>query len=40
MMWAALLASGVDPVVTGLAIGLSASAYSPAREISSRRPSW
>jgi len=31
-MWAALLASGVDPVVTGLAIGLSASAYSPARE--------
>jgi Na+/H+ antiporter NhaA/2-hydroxychromene-2-carboxylate isomerase len=31
-MWTALLASGVDPVVTGLAIGLSASAYSPARE--------
>jgi protein-disulfide isomerase len=31
-MWAALLASGVDPVVAGLAIGLSASAYSPARE--------
>jgi Na+/H+ antiporter NhaA len=31
VMWAALLASGVDPVVAGLAIGLSASAYSPAR---------
>jgi Na+/H+ antiporter NhaA len=30
-VWALLLASGVDPVVTGLAIGLSASAYSPAR---------
>jgi Na+/H+ antiporter NhaA len=31
VIWAALLASGVDPVVTGLAIGLSASAYSPSR---------
>jgi Na+/H+ antiporter NhaA len=31
-MWAALLASGVDPIVTGLAIGLSAPAYSPDRE--------
>ena len=31
-MWAALLASGVDPVVAGLAIGLTAPAYSPARE--------
>jgi Na+/H+ antiporter NhaA len=31
VVWAALLASGVDPVVAGLAIGLSASAYSPAR---------
>ena len=31
-MWAALLDSGVDPIVTGLAIGLSAPAYSPARE--------
>ncbi|HJQ42624.1 MAG TPA: Na+/H+ antiporter NhaA [Jatrophihabitantaceae bacterium] len=30
-MWAALLASGVDPVVAGLVIGLSASAYTPAR---------
>lgn len=30
-MWAALLASGIDPVVAGLAIGLSAAAYSPAR---------
>jgi Na+/H+ antiporter NhaA len=29
--WAALLASGVDPVVSGLAIGLSFSAYSPTR---------
>jgi Na+/H+ antiporter NhaA len=29
--WAALLKSGVDPVVAGLAIGLTASAYSPAR---------
>ena len=28
---AALLASGVDPIVTGLVIGLSASAYTPAR---------
>jgi Na+/H+ antiporter NhaA len=32
VMWAAMMASGVDPVVTGLAIGLTASAYSPARE--------
>jgi Na+/H+ antiporter NhaA len=31
IMWAALLASGVEPIVTGLAIGLSASAYSPNR---------
>jgi Na+/H+ antiporter NhaA len=31
VMWAALLASGVDPVVDGLAIGLSAPAYSPRR---------
>ena len=31
LMWAALLASGVDPVVAGLAIGLSATAYTPAR---------
>ena len=31
-MWAALLASGVDPIVTGLAIGLLTPAYSPARE--------
>jgi Na+/H+ antiporter NhaA len=29
--WAALLESGIDPVVAGLAIGLTASAYSPAR---------
>ena len=31
IIWAALLASGVDPVVAGLAIGLSASAYTPTR---------
>jgi Na+/H+ antiporter NhaA len=31
VMWAALLASGVDPIITGLAIGLSASAYPPNR---------
>jgi protein-disulfide isomerase len=32
IMWSALLMSGIDPVVAGLAIGLSASAYSPTRE--------
>jgi len=32
IMWSALLKSGVDPVVAGLAIGLTASAYSPGRE--------
>ncbi|HEV7654111.1 MAG TPA: Na+/H+ antiporter NhaA [Mycobacteriales bacterium] len=31
-MWSALLTSGVDPVVAGLAIGLTAPAYSPARQ--------
>jgi Na+/H+ antiporter NhaA len=31
VIWAALFESGVDPVVAGLAIGLSASAYSPSR---------
>jgi len=31
VIWSALLESGVDPVVAGLAIGLSASAYSPNR---------
>lgn len=30
-IWLALLGSGVDPVVTGLALGLTAAAYSPAR---------
>ena len=30
-MWVALLESGVDPVITGLAIGLVTSAYQPAR---------
>ncbi len=32
VMWGALLTSGVDPIVAGLAVGLTASAYSPARE--------
>ncbi len=31
VMWAALFASGVEPVVAGLVIGLTASAYTPAR---------
>src|SRR6201999_2673384 len=31
-VWAALLGSGIDPVVAGLAIGLTATAYSPKRE--------
>ncbi len=31
VMWGALLTSGVDPVVAGLAIGLAASAYTPTR---------
>jgi Na+/H+ antiporter NhaA len=31
VMWSALLASGVDPIVTGLVVGLSATAYAPAR---------
>jgi Na+/H+ antiporter NhaA len=31
-IWATLLASGVDPVVAGLAIGLTAAAYSPTRD--------
>src|SRR4249919_3738540 len=30
-IWFCMLASGVDPVVTGLAIGLTAAAYTPAR---------
>ena len=32
VLWLALLRSGVDPVVAGLAIGLTASAYTPTRE--------
>ncbi len=32
VVWGALLASGIDPVVAGLAIGLATSAYSPARD--------
>jgi Na+/H+ antiporter NhaA len=32
LMWAAVVRSGVDPVVAGLAIGLTAPAYSPGRE--------
>jgi Na+/H+ antiporter NhaA len=31
IIWAALLDSGIDPVVAGLAIGLTGSAYSPSR---------
>jgi Na+/H+ antiporter NhaA len=31
VVWGALLASGVDPVVVGLAAGLATSAYTPAR---------
>ncbi|WP_436531260.1 Na+/H+ antiporter NhaA [Actinoplanes sp. HUAS TT8] len=31
-MWFAMLASGVDPVVSGLALGLIAPAYTPARD--------
>jgi Na+/H+ antiporter NhaA len=31
VLWGALLASGIDPVVAGLAIGLTAIAYSPER---------
>jgi Na+/H+ antiporter NhaA len=31
-VWAALLGSGIDPVVAGLAIGLTATAYTPNRE--------
>ena len=30
-VWAALLESGIDPVIAGLAVGLVTSAYSPAR---------
>jgi Na+/H+ antiporter NhaA len=32
VMWSALLTSGVDPVVAGLAIGLTAPAYAPGRQ--------
>jgi len=31
VIWGAMLASGIDPVVSGLALGLSAAAYTPAR---------
>ena len=31
VIWFCVLASGVDPVITGLAIGLTAAAYTPAR---------
>jgi Na+/H+ antiporter NhaA len=31
VIWAAMLASGIDPVVSGLALGLTAAAYTPAR---------
>ncbi|MFI5892449.1 Na+/H+ antiporter NhaA [Actinoplanes sp. NPDC051513] len=30
-IWGAMLASGIDPVVSGLALGLAAAAYTPAR---------
>ena len=32
VIWAALLSSGVDPVVAGLGIGLAATAYTPSRD--------
>jgi Na+/H+ antiporter NhaA len=32
VVWAALLASGIDPVVAGLAVGLATSAYVPKRD--------
>ena len=31
-VWASMLGSGIDPIVSGLAIGLTAPAYTPARE--------
>ena len=31
-IWASMLGSGIDPIVSGLAIGLTAPAYTPARE--------
>ena len=31
-VWGAMLASGIDPVVSGLALGLTAAAHSPARD--------
>jgi Na+/H+ antiporter NhaA/glutaredoxin len=31
-IWGAMMASGVDPVVSGLALGLSAAAYTPSRD--------
>jgi Na+/H+ antiporter NhaA len=31
VVWGAMLASGIDPVVSGLALGLTAAAYTPAR---------
>ncbi len=31
MIWSALMSSGVDPLVAGLAIGLAAPAYTPSR---------
>ncbi len=32
VIWSSLWASGIDPIVTGLAIGLAATAYSPSRD--------
>lgn len=39
VVWSALLVSGIDPVVTGLAIGLAGSAYSPSRDTLERASS-
>jgi Na+/H+ antiporter NhaA len=35
-VWIAMFESGVDPVISGLAIGLATSAYSPSREVLER----
>jgi Na+/H+ antiporter NhaA len=35
-MWIAMYESGIDPVISGLAIGLATSAYTPSREVLER----
>jgi Na+/H+ antiporter NhaA len=35
-VWIAMFESGIDPVISGLAIGLATSAYSPSREVLER----